>query len=101
MLRLGGVHRPRGTPDRFVQCLLGDQLLQVGILALQVLELPGLGYLHAAVFFAPAIVALFGDPQLPADLAGHLTANELDLDLTQDVDDLFGLKVPSPRCRTP
>jgi hypothetical protein len=29
-----------------------------------------LGYLHAAVLFAPAIVALLGDSQVPANLAG-------------------------------
>src|SRR5210317_915442 len=65
--------------DRFVQCLFSDELLQAGILTLQVLELPGLGYLHATVFLPPAVVALLGDPQLPAHLAGRLAACELDL----------------------
>jgi hypothetical protein len=75
--------------------------LQANILAFQVLELLGLGYLHATVFFAPAIVALLGDPEFPAHLAARLAASELDLGLAQHVDDLLRLEVPSSHCRTP
>jgi hypothetical protein len=58
--------------NRPIQCLLAYQLLQEGVLPLEIPELPGLRRLHATVLFTSAIVALLRDSQLPTDLIGLL-----------------------------
>jgi len=47
--------------NRVIQRLLGDQLLQTGVLTFQVLELLCLRDLHAAVLLAPAIIVVLLD----------------------------------------
>ena len=75
--------------DRVVQGLVGDELLEPGILLLQLLQALGLVDPHPAVFLPPAVVALRRHTDRPAHPGHLLTLLDQDLCLTQLVDDLF------------
>src|SRR5262249_62021076 len=76
------------------------QLLQSGVLPLELLEPPRLVDAEAAILSPPPVIRLLGDPELPADLARRLAASQLDFGLTQLRDDLLGA-VPLPPHRAP
>ena len=76
--------------DSLVDGLVGDQFLEPGVLALQILELLGLGRLHAAVILAPTITALLRDARDLAGLAEGTATGQPDLRFAQHVDALFG-----------
>ena len=64
---------------------IGQQLLQLPVLNLEPLQLPGLRYLHPAVLGPPSIEGVLRDPVLPANLLLLCPS----LGLLQDFDDLF------------
>src|SRR5262249_2532404 len=70
---------------------LCHQALELEVLLLQLLHPLRLVELQPAVFFAPAVVALLGDPGIAAGLWRAIAVGHLHLDLSQQTDDLFGL----------
>jgi len=72
-----------------------DQLLKPGAFLLQILELAGLVGLEPAVLLAPEIVGLLGDPELSADFGDTYPLAEMDLRLSEFIDDLF-CRIPFP-----
>lgn len=76
--------------DSLVDGLVGDQFLEPGVLALQILQLLGPGCLHAAVFLAPTITALLQEARGLLDLAEGTATGQPDLGFAQHVDALFG-----------
>ena len=65
--------------DRVVEGNVGHQLLQTGVLLLQVPEPPGLVDAHATVGFTPAVVGLLGDTNLSAGFSNGNTLVDVDL----------------------
>ena len=78
-----------------VQSQFGHRLLEPAILLLPPLHPPRLFELQTAVLTAPAVVALFRDPQAAADLADPLALRRFDFGLPQRADDLLGRKLPT------
>jgi hypothetical protein len=70
--------------------LVGDDLLQLGVLALELLEPLRLVDLHAAVLAAPAVIRLLAHTELPHHLADRLALRKPHLGFTQLADDLLG-----------
>src|SRR5262249_47222456 len=68
---------------------LGQQLLQPGVLAPQLLEPLGLVGLHAAVLVAPAVQGRLADGQPLADLGDGQPLGQVGVGLAQLGDDLF------------
>src|SRR5690606_21070818 len=89
----------QGVLDHVVlEHLLGQQLLQPGVLRLQLLEALGVGHAHAAELAAPQVIRGFAE----AVPAAQVLDRQAGLGLTQEADDLFFgktlLHVQSP-CR--
>jgi hypothetical protein len=88
----------RFARDRLVEGLVGHQLLEPGVFALQLLESPGVVGLHAAVLVAPAVECRLGDPQLLADGRDRLAGGQFGVGLPELVNDLLGgVTLPSHR----
>ena len=71
-----------------VERQVGHETLQLGVLVPELLQLPGLGRLHAAVDLLPPVVALLRDPVLAAQLSNR----RAELRLLQNPGDLFDRK---------
>src|SRR5947207_3174994 len=84
--------------DLELELPIGEQPLQAGILALQALEPDGLGLGEAAVFLAPPIVRVAGDPVTPYETGDRLSAQFL---LAQQADDLLFVKAADPHRNAP
>jgi hypothetical protein len=75
--------------DELVEGEVGDRSAQPVVLALEVLEVLGLGDLEAAVRFAPAVVGDLVDAEGVDDLRDLLALAQQDLGLAQLGDDLL------------
>ena len=75
--------------NSIIQGDIGYQLLQPDILPLQCLEPFCLLYSHTTILFAPPVVGLFGDSDLPAGLADVSSLIQQDLSFAQLVDNLL------------
>jgi len=73
-----------------LELLVGDQALQGGVLALELLQPLGVVGLHPAVLVAPAMEGDLGDLQGLRDLGDRLALGEHQLGLAQLADDLIG-----------
>src|SRR5690606_29042328 len=78
-----------------VESLIGDQLLEPGVLGLELFEPFGLVGLHAAVLGYPAMPGRFGDLQVPTHLSELLAAPEQLVALGQLADDLIRRMPPA------
>ena len=73
-----------------VEGLLGEELLESGVLQLKLLEPLGLGGLHAAVLLPPAVVAGLAGLKCLEDLGEVSTGLEQPVGLGELLDDLLG-----------
>ena len=78
--------------DSVIQGDIGHQLLQPAVLLLQFLKSLCLIHPHAAVLFAPAVIGLLGDTQLPANFTYRGALAEQYISLTQLINDLLGFE---------
>ena len=76
-------------PDVLRVLGLGHQSLQPEVLLLQLFEPLGLVHPHPAVFLAPTVESLLGDPNLLDCLRGRFAFALGHLDLSQLADNLF------------
>src|SRR5690606_34524516 len=80
---------------RLVELGLGQELLQSGVLALELLEPLRVARLHAAVLGDPAVPGRLRDLQMPADLVELGPAGEELVALGELADDLVGRVPPT------
>src|SRR5205807_229090 len=77
-----------------LELLVGDDPLQLGVLALELLQALDVVGLHPAVLRAPAVKRVLGDLELLGDLWDRLAFGEHPLCLAQLANDLLG-RVPA------
>ncbi len=87
--------------DSVVQGYVSNQLLQSGVLLLEFLQASGLLHPHAAILTSSAIVGLLCYPYSPAGLAYRLPLAQMNLSLSQFVDDLLGRERLSAHTKPP
>ena len=83
------VSRGRLSKDCVVERYVGNELLQAGVLLLELLQALGLVELETAVLLPPALVGLLGDSDLLASLGNALALREHELSFAELGDDFF------------
>ena len=85
----------RRLEHRLVELGFGQELLQPGVLCLELLQALGVTRLHAAVLGQPAVPGRLGDLQVPADLVEFGPAGQELVAFGELADDLVGGMPPT------
>lgn len=80
----------RGAQREVLELLVGDQALELRVLALELLQTLDVVGLHSAVLGSPAVIGLLGDFQGFADLRDGGPLGQEPVGLPQLSDDLLG-----------